>query len=73
MTTHICKIIHISCTPTYRLRLSDGGYVFMSFHRICGPMGFYKDRAENREILDWWDNPLICEALNWFCKRGNKS
>lgn len=73
MTNNSCKVIHISYTPSYRLRLSDGSYVFMPYHRYLGPMGFYKDKLERREIDKWWDNPLICEALDWFCKRGEKA
>lgn len=59
----------ICMSPDYRLRLSDGGYVFMSWHPYCGPM-FYKDKALNREIEDWYENTLICDALGWFIDRG---
>lgn len=72
MGNHSMAIIHISYTPSYRLRLDDGSYVFMPFYRYLGPMGFYRDRAELREIPDWWENPLICKALDWFCNRGNR-
>ena len=57
---------------SFRLRLSDGGYVYMSWHDYCGPE-FYKDRLELRTIHDWWENPYIVEALNWFIERNNKA
>lgn len=57
------------CYPDYRLRLNDGGYVFMAWHNYCGPT-FYKDKLMTREINKWWDNKLICDALDWFTGRG---
>lgn len=63
----------IICTsPSFRLRLTDGTCVFMEFHHYCGPM-FFKDREQRREIDEWWDNDLICEALDWFLARGRKA
>ena len=59
----------ICFTPEYRLRLADGTCVFMSWHNFCGPE-FYKDKAMNRLYDNWWDNPLIEDALNWFIGRG---
>jgi len=59
-------------SPSFRLRLSDGGYVYMGWHNYCGPT-FYHDKLENREIEGWWENPLICKALNWFQDRGNRA
>ena len=56
----------------FRLRLSDGGYVYMSWHDYCGPE-FYKDKLALRTIDDWWENPYIVEALNWFIERGNRA
>ena len=58
--------------PHYRLRLDDGGYVFMSWHSYCGPE-FYKDKYERDVINNWWEDPLICKALEWFQGRGNKA
>lgn len=26
-----------------------------------------------RVYLDWHNNPLICDVLEWFQKRGNKA
>ena len=62
----------ISISSLYRLRLSKGGYVFMSWHDYCGPT-FYLDKAERREVEDWWFNTEICRALDWFTGRGNKA
>lgn len=56
----------------FRLPLADGTRVFMSWHRMLGPM-FFRDRSERREIQDWYESPLICDALDWFCKRGNRA
>ena len=63
----------IICTyPTYRLRLEDGTCVFMSWHDYCGPE-FYRDKNERRWIDEWWENPLIVKALDWFTCRGNRA
>lgn len=63
----------IICTyDLHRLRLEDGTCVFMSWHHYCGPE-FYRDKMERRLIDEWWDNPLICKALDWFVGRGNRS
>lgn len=59
-------------SPFYRLRLDDGGYVFMDWHHFCGPT-FYRDKWQNRMIDDWWDDPLICKALAWFEGRGKRT
>jgi hypothetical protein len=58
--------------PVYRLRLSDGTCVFMEWHSYCGPI-FFRDRLCNRELLDWHENRLICNALDWFVSRGEKA
>lgn len=62
----------ICVSPFYRLRLEDGGYVYMDWHSYCGPT-FYKDKNESRVIDNWWDNPMICKALDWFVARGKKA
>ncbi len=59
-------------TRSFRIRLEDGRYIFMDWHRFCGPT-FYADRAMNRLIDDWWDDPSICKALDWFTGRGFKA
>ena len=59
----------VCVSPFFRLPLSDGTRVFMDWHSYCGPT-FYKDKASVRMIEDWWENPLILEALDWFNKRG---
>ena len=59
-------------TPSFRLRLEDGGYVFMSWHDYCGPT-FFHDKNETRVVEEWWDNQLICDILGWFLERGNRA
>lgn len=58
--------------PMHKLRLADGTRVFMEWHRYCGPF-FFKDKACNREFVDWHEYPLVVDALNWFIDRGNRS
>lgn len=58
----------VSVSPFYRLPLADGRRVFMDFHHFCGPT-FYRDRHGSRIIADWYDDPLICAALDWFVGR----
>lgn len=72
-----CKIYQnmIVCNPTagtYRLPLADGTMVYMDWHYWLGPI-FYKDKNCLREIEDWYNNVLICDALDWFQKRGYKA
>lgn len=59
-------------SPFYRLPLADGTRVFMSWHNYLGPI-FFRDRAERREIENWYENPRIIEALDWFCTRGHRA
>lgn len=54
----------------FRLPLADGTRVFMEFHKYLGPL-FYKDKNQTRIIENWDEFPLICDALEWFCKRGH--
>lgn len=62
----------VCVSPSFRLRLEDGRHVFMYWHDYCGPI-FYKDRKESREIESWWEDKLICKALDWFQARGNRA
>ena len=62
----------VCVSPFYRLPLSDGGRVYMEWHSYLGPM-FFKDRASERPIDDWYEDPLICRALDWFIGRGNRA
>lgn len=62
----------ITLTDFYRLRLSDGTCVFMDWHWYCGPT-FFRDKGQMREIDNWWENPLICDALDWFTGRGKRA
>lgn len=62
----------VCLSPFFRLRLADGSCVFMEWHNYCGPT-FFRDRAARRMIDDWWDNPAICSALDWFLQRGKRA
>lgn len=62
----------IDYTNSYRLRLEDGRRVFMDWHHWCGPT-FFSDKAERRMIDEWYDDPLIVKALDWFLTRGKKA
>lgn len=62
----------ICITPCFRLRLNDGRYIFMEWHNYVGPI-FFRDRDMEREIVDWWEDPIICRAVDWFVARGKKA
>lgn len=62
----------VCLSPFYRLPLADGRRIFMDWHNYCGPI-FYRDRDARREVAEWWNDPLICEALDWFTGRGNRA
>lgn len=64
----------VICTSAgyYRLRLLDGRYIFMEWHNYLGPI-FFKDRAGTIEVESWWEDELLCEACNWFHRRGCKA
>lgn len=64
--------LHLLILPHYRLRLDDGGYVYMEFAYFGGPR-FYRDRNLTREIEDWWEDPRLVKACEWFCARGHKA
>ena len=57
---------------TYKLPSADGTRVYMDWHDYLGSI-FFKDKNCTREIVDWHNNPLICDVLEWFQKRGNKA
>ncbi|MFV7439662.1 hypothetical protein ACLPJF_22085 [Pseudomonas vlassakiae] len=63
---------YVCFSPAHRLRLADGTCVYLNWHSYLGPT-FYRDRCEQREIEDWYENPLIVDALDWFCKRGHRA
>ncbi len=67
MIIHICGF-----RRPHRLRTPDGGYVFLSWHPYLGP-DFYRDWECRREIKEWWKQPGICRALNWFTGRGERA
>jgi len=56
----------------FRLRTSDGGYVFLLWHPYMGPV-FYADRICEREIERWYESDSIADALSWFIRRGEKA
>lgn len=62
----------VCVSPFFRLPLADGRRIFMGWHSYCGPT-FYRDRDEQREIIEWWNDPLICAALEWFIGRGHRA
>lgn len=62
----------ICVSPFYRLPLEDGTRIYMDWHHYCGPT-FYRDKLCNRVVEDWWENKLICKALNWFQGRGERA
>lgn len=62
----------IICLPRItRLPLSDGSRVFVESHHYLGPT-FYRDRYCQRLIDDWYENPLIVDAWDWFYGRGER-
>lgn len=62
----------IICMPrTFRLPLADGRHVYLEAHYL-GP-AFFRDRAGQREIEDWYDDPLIVQACDWFYGRGERA
>jgi hypothetical protein len=44
----------------------------MEWHEYHGP-AFYKDKNCMREIENWYEDSLICKALDWFVDRGRKA
>lgn len=72
MTCHRIPGGIICMTPFYRLPLADGTRVYMEWHSFLGPM-FFKDQACERPIDEWYSDPLICAALDWFTGRGHKA
>jgi hypothetical protein len=59
----------VCISPFYRLRLLDGRYVFMEWHRYLGPT-LYKDKHCRKEITEWYKDELMCRAVEWFQARG---
>lgn len=60
------------CSPVHRvwrLPLADGRRVFLEFHSFTGPY-LYRDAACTREIEDWFEDPQLVAAVDWFVKRG---
>lgn len=63
----------VICLPSvFRLPLADGRRVYLETHHYYGPT-FYQDRACRREIEDWYADPLIVQACDWFCERGQRA
>jgi len=66
------KDMTICTIPCFRLRLTDGRYIYMEYHHYLGP-NFYRDRKNIRFIEQWWDDPYIVESFEWFESRGKKA
>ena len=66
-SVYVCGI-----NPVYRLPLADGRRVYMEWHSYLGPTLFYDKRGQ-RMIDDWFQDPQICEAVQWFQDRGEKA
>jgi hypothetical protein len=59
----------VCVSPNFRLPLEDGRRVFMEWHSYLGPT-FFHDRARSCINETWYEDPLICKALDWFTGRG---
>lgn len=62
----------VACATGYRvwrLPLADGRRVFLEFHSFTGPY-LFRDAACTREIEDWYEDPLLVQAVDWFVQRG---
>jgi len=44
----------------------------MDWHDYLGPT-FWRDKMGRRMIDEWYENPLIVNALDWFIARGKKA
>jgi hypothetical protein len=55
--------------PFARLPLRDGRRVYIVWHIWMGPLLFH-DKNQQKEILDWYEDEAIVEAVNWFHNRG---
>lgn len=60
----------VCVSPSFRLPLEDGRRVYMDWHSYCGPT-FFKDKNLGKVLDYWWEDDLICKALDWFIKRGH--
>lgn len=56
---------HVQHSPIYKLRLSDNRIIYMMWMGIQGPC-FYEDEGVQIDILDWYKDELIVEALERF-------
>lgn len=54
-----------------RLTLRDGRRVWLEFHSYLGP-AFFRDRAGRREIEEWYTDQTLCDAFDWWMRRGKK-
>lgn len=72
MTCYTTSLGIVCVSPLYRLRLLDGRYIYMSWHNYLGPT-VYADKYERRMIDDWWQDSLICRAVEWFQQRGERA
>lgn len=71
----VCKIFGgaIVCYDLrHRLRTSDGRYFYIKWDNMFGPVSVCHDRELKREIKNWWTDNEICNAIEWFDKRGER-
>ena len=63
MKTHI---IHISYADVDRIRTADGRYYYLQTHPYLGAPDVYRDRDCTREVVDWYNDEGIGDAVNWW-------
>lgn len=63
----------IICVPKIqKLRVADGRHIWVENHYWSGLMVF-QDRHCIREYQNWWEDPLISQAITWFTSRGDRA
>lgn len=67
------RIINISWRRPFRLRTRSGGYTFLWWSDDYGGPELTRDREGDRVIEKWWEDPELCEALDWFIDRGRRT
>lgn len=53
--------------PANKFVLEDGRIVYMEWHNFMGPM-FFKDADCTEDIIEWYDDPMICAKLDEYMK-----
>ena len=67
------RFVHISWRKPFRLRTRSGGYAFLWWSDYYGGPEFTRDREGERVIEEWWKNPELRDALDWFIDRGRRT